>query len=181
MRQDFSSGNFVDDVTSLAKIAKELGVEKVQSYAVEEFIKSNLFGAYKRYIDYLNKVSEMEAFEEDQGGEFTSYTFVKECLANRQGDRCLLLNGDLFEGVETPEVKIISERYYSGHRGGKTVYELSIHNSIETTELFEHNPYGDDDSLVGRGFTLVNGKWVKPEPEKVKGDNPFQMLNGIFK
>jgi len=183
LREDFSSGFFVNDVTSLAKIAKELGCEDVQPFAVEQFLKSELFGTYKRYLDYLSKVSEMEAFEANEGGEFIPYTFVRECLANRQGDRCLLLNGELFEGVETPEVKIISERYYSGHRGGKTIYELSIHNSIETTELFEYNPYGDDDSLDARGFVRVDGKWVKPvERETEQGEryNPFESLNGMF-
>lgn len=179
LRQDFDTGYFVNDVTSIAKIAKELGVEKVQPYAVEEFLKTNLFGTYKRYIEYLNKVSEMEAFEETEGGEFIPYTFVRECLANRQGDRCLLLNGELFQGVETPEVRIISEKYYSGMRGGKTVYELSIHSSVETEELFEYNPYGDDDSLTTRGFTLVNAKWVKPQAGAA--DNPFASLNGVFK
>lgn len=172
LMQGFDSGKFLNDVTSIKKIASQLGCVDVFHLAIEEFLKRDMWRAYISYIDYCNKLNEMQEFEEKQGGEYIPYQYEQKTRVNREGEVKLLINGEIFDGVEDSQVKIVSKLYSSGHRGGVTYWKLMIHSSATIEEVTEYNPYDqNDDSLVKRGFVLKDSKWVKPEPNT--DNNPF--------
>lgn len=173
LMQGFDSGKFVNDVTSLKKIASELGCGfDIFPFAIEEFLKRDMWKTYISYMDYCEKLNQMQEFEEKQGGEYIPYQYEQKTRVNREGEIKLLINGEIFDGVEDSQVKIVSKLYSPGHRGGVTYWKLMIHSSATIEEVPEYNPYDEnDDSLVKRGFVLKDCKWVKPEPNT--DNNPF--------
>lgn len=181
----FESGRIVNDVTSIKKISEQLGCSDVFPKAVEEYLKREMYRNFVRYNEYLAKLDEMDDFENREGGEFIPYEYEQKTVAKRQGERKLLVNNLLFEGVETPEIKIIDKTHTSGYRGGVTYWSLMIHSSATIEELTEYDPYGGDDSLELRGWSLTGGKWQPPtgeirESESPNPDSPFAALNGLF-
>lgn len=163
--QGWESGEYVEDHTSMKSIAANLGLENVQPYAVESYLKIHMLDVYIRHHNHIVRMEALEAVAEQQGAEMIPYTYVRSCEAKRSGDNMLLINGEVFyEDVERDDVKIVKREHVRGTRGGVTTYELMLLSTLETEEINEYSRFGED-SLEGRGYTFVNYKWVSPAKE----------------
>jgi hypothetical protein len=184
LMQDWNSGRYVNDVTSLKKIAESLGVYGVQNSALEIFCKDRLPNTWVRYEEYLRNLDEIAEMEERVNYQFIKLEYNEHIIVSRKGYNRLLVNGILFEGENIPDlVQVISHESYSGHRGGGKIWRLMVPANAEIVELPEYDPYGGEDSLETRGFILQNGKWVKGEvreKENPDPESPFAFLNGLF-
>lgn len=159
--QNFDSGKYVDNHTSINSIKKELELDGCDNYAVEEFLKRNYVSCYVRYIDHIENLRQLEDAADRQNSDIVTYTFIEERISKRQGKRKLLINGVVFDGEEMEGVKIVSQKNVSGYGGGQKIYELMILTSMEVEELPEYSPYSpEDDSLESRGYEYKDGKWV---------------------
>lgn len=183
---NFESSKYVDDVTSINKIAEQLGLDGVQNLAIEIFCKSVLPNTWKRYEDYLDNLDQISEMESRISDNFIRYEYNEHIIVHRTGYNRLLVNDILFDGENIPDlVQIVGSRSYSGHRGGGKIWELMIPASANVVELPEKDPYGGNDSLESRGYTVRDGKWIKTseiiELNEPNPDSPFAILNGIFK
>jgi len=165
IRQGWDSGLYVDNHTSMKDIASDLGLEGVQPYAVEEYIKTHMISTYVRHMQHLERMEALEAVAEQQGAEMIPYTYVRKCTYNRQGDNFLLINREVwYDDSERNDVKIVKRTHVSGYKGGTTTYELMILSTLETEEIHEYSRFGED-ALETRGYFKENGRWVRPQAE----------------
>jgi len=182
---NWDSSKYVDDVTSITKIAEQLGLVGVQNRAIEIFCKSILPRTWKRHEDYLDNLDQIAEMETRISDSFIRYEYNEHIIVHRTGCNRLIVNDVLFDGENIPDlIQIVGSRSYSGHRGGGKIWELMIPASAEVVELPEKDPYGGDDSLERRGYTVKDGKWVKSgeiiERSEPDPDSPFAILNGVF-
>ena len=176
--QSWDSGRYVDNHTTVQGMAKDLGLEGLSMKGVERFVKAHLHNTWLRHEEHNAKMEALEVAAEEAGAEIITYEYCRSCSAKRVGDNMLLVDGEVFKGVDTNNVKVISKIHHSGYRGGSTEYKLEILSTCLVEELPEHSPYDpSDDSLESRGYVQGDNGWERPSVSTKKEElSEFALL-----
>ena len=173
--EDFETGRYVDDVSSVAVIAAKLGLEAYPPSTVREFLKRELPKTWARHEDYTNALNALEDVED---AELVEVEYHREYGNRRRGHLWLVIDGHVWHD-DDDRVVVKEEKKYSGRGGGGCHYKLLVPASAKIEELWESD-YGED-ALDTRGFVRegLDGKWVKSDvgdsddTDEDSGNTPF--------
>lgn len=134
IRQDFSSGKYVNKFDSIEVMGDELRLIGCYPAAIQRYLMHSLHGAWYSYCELQEKLDLIA----DQGVQDTiEYVFNHARGTRRQGMRCLFINGAMWDFTEMPGVIIKNQTHFSGMGGGTTRYELIIDATFDLSECYE--------------------------------------------
>jgi hypothetical protein len=174
----YTGGHYCKDISSLAAMSKELGIESTTPAAQKKFFQEVLPKEWARHLEYLQKLDTLYA----EGVEDTvRIEFFGDYRNRRCGNLHLLLNGEVYHHLHNPMPELVvleSMDRVPGYGGGHENYTIVVPADTLVEELYEGN-YGGD-ALDTRGYVYNRDTQRWKQQDGSEGNTPFaDLLKGL--